>query len=678
MEKTLRGVRFIILLSLLLSAFAGFAQEESDDIFTISGSRVALEAVSHIAETSELAVEAVVTGTTSGFNAFCASETPALGAIRSLSVEEEATCQSNNVNYNEYLVGYNIPVLIANPDAEFALCLTPSHLHQIFAPSSQGIITDWAHIGLSTNANVPLNIFVPSQDTINYQLLDSLVEGVGLRDDVTVSASDAEIIASVSQTEGALGLVSLTAIGDADVRVLNIRNPSLDRCITPQDTTGAYSLRSPIYLYVNTDLVANDNAVLTALVTDASQNALAELGYSAPTADEYTLNASVLAGELTGRQFSRDAVAFSIPDDVFGSFTIGSAASLATYVQTTTNIFSSNYAGVTPQASVDGQFASIRRFCEGALDVIAVNRDLTDSELTTCADNNVTPITLELGGQAVVLVANINDDLPQCLTTQQIQTIWASQAESPTTWSAVDASFPETDLILVAPAVGSADYTDLLLSVEGGQPLPERSDVAERNNDPAYRVAAVGNVEGGLTYISWVDYEMLTETALENVKVIAVDGGNGCIEPASETIGNGEYPYALGGKLIINHASLSRAEVQSYIWYLFQDRNYSLFSLGGLAGLPFNELASIREGLEVTFSEAPLPPAPTTDIDPSFSESPIDLFGGDSENTDEEAVEPEAEETTVETEETTEEPVAETEETVEATPEEETSASDEE
>lgn len=650
MEKTLRGVRFVLLLSLLLSAFTAFAQDESDDIFTISGSRIALEAVSSIAQAKELTIEANVTGTTSGFRAFCESQTPALGAIRSISVEEDTACQDNNVKYNEYLVGYNIPVLIANPDLDFAVCLTPSHLHQLFAPSSQGIITDWAHVGLSTSANVPLNIFVTSQDSITYQLLDNLVEGVGLRGDVEVLASDADIVETVSQIEGALGLTSLGAIGDADVRVLNIRNPSLDRCITPQDTTGAYTLRSPIYLYVNTELVTGNQSVIEALVSEASQEIIAELGYSTPTEAEYALNASILAGDASGRQFSRDAVAFSIPDDVFGTFTIGSAASLATYVQTTTNIFSSNYAGITPQASIDGQFASIRQFCEGTLDIIAVNRDLTDAELATCADNNISPVTLELGGQAVVLVANTNDDLPQCLTTQQVQNIWASQAESPATWSAVDASFPETDLILVAPLIGSADYTDLLLSVDGGQPLPERAEVAERNNDPSYRATAVGNVEGGLTYISWVDYELLSDSATENIKLVSIDGGNGCIEPSPETIGNGEYPYALSGKLIINHASLNRTEVQSYVWYLFQDRNYSLFSLGGLTGLPFNELASIREGLEVTFSEAPAPVVETTIPEGSFGpETPIDLFTGETEgdveeaSTEEETTEAEAE-----------------------------------
>jgi phosphate transport system substrate-binding protein len=663
MEKTLRGVRLILLLSLLLSVFAVSAQDGSDDIFTISGSRIALEAVSHIAETAGQSIEANITGTTSGFRDFCATETPVLGAIRSISIEEEATCQSNEVNYSEYLIGYNIPVLIANPDLDFVLCLTPSHLQQLFAPSSQGIITDWAHVGLSTNANVPLNIFLPSTDSLNYQSLDDAVEGAGLRNDVEILASYAEIIEAVSQTEGALGLVSLGAVADADVKVLNIRNPSLDRCITPQDTTGAYSLRSAIYLYVNNDLVANDNAVLASLVTEEAQNALAEVGLSAPTEAEYTLNAQVLAGDTSGRQFSRDAVAFSIPTDVFGTISISSAASLATYVDTTTSIFASNYAGVTPQVSIDGQFAAFRRFCEGAVDIIAVNRDLTDAELATCAENNVSPITLELGGQAVVLVANINDDLPQCLTTQQVQTIWASQAEPPTTWADVDASFPATDLILVAPTTGSADYTDLLLSVEGGQPLPERANVAERNNDPAYRATAVGNVDGGLTYISWVDYELIAETAPDNIKLLAVDGGSGCIEPSSETIGSGEYPYSLGGKFIINHSSLNRTEVQSYIWYLFQDRNFSLFSLGGLTGLQFDSLSSIREGLEVTFSEAPAPVVETTLPETSFGpESPVDLFGGDDQSTD---VDVEEEVTEEPSEEATEE-ATEVEETAEA------------
>src|SRR5690606_35953850 len=130
-----------------------------------------------------------------------------------------------------------------------------------------------------------------------------------------------------------------------------------------------------------------------------------------------------------------------------------------------------------------------------------------------CENNTVSPISFDLGGQAVVLVANATPDeatedaasladYPACLTQEQVLNIWRSAPAAPETWQAVDPSFPATDLILVAPTLGFVDYTDILLSTGSGAAQPIREDLAETRDDPRYRAAAVANVRGGLTYMS--------------------------------------------------------------------------------------------------------------------------------------------------------------------------------
>ncbi|TVR19101.1 MAG: hypothetical protein EA396_13980 [Anaerolineaceae bacterium] len=635
MKMIVRGVRSLLLLSLFFGTMIVFAQQDDDsssDELAISGSRIVISAVEAIAEANDFASPAAnIVGTSSGFNALCDAQAPVAGAIRPISVEEELLCQNNGISYAEYLIGYNVLTFVIHPDLTFASCLTPNQINTLFAPSSQDRIDDWAQIGLETLTNVPLTLITPDENSVVYGLLDAQLEGFGLRGDVQTEADNAAVIAAVASTEGAIGVVSGTDVSTDDgVQVVQIRNPDLNRCITPETATaetGEYAFFNPLLLYVNTAEVAEGNELLSLIVSEEAVPALVDAGYTPPSEDTYALNAAILRGEAEdGRQFSRDLVAFQIPDDVFGVFTMGGAASLATYAQSTTATFNAEYPTISAELAIDGQTAAIRRFCNGELDIVAINRDLTEEEITICQNNAVSPLTFDIGAQAAILVGNATpdeeadddfalDDFPDCLTREQVQMIWGSSSDVPTSWVDVDPDFPAADLILVAPNLGSVDYTDILLTTDDGLSLPERLDVAERRNDPAYRAAAVGNVRGGLTYMSWIDYENIEEVRPDNIRLISIRADGECVTPSIETIGDGSYPYTLRGNLIINQSALTRPEVQSFVWYLFQDSSYSLFASGGLTGLNFGDLSVIRERLEVAFVEAEAAPTPPPTVD---------------------------------------------------------------
>lgn len=53
-----------------------------------------------------------------------------------------------------------------------------------------------------------------------------------------------------------------------------------------------------------------------------------------------------------------------------------------------------------------------------------VETEPTAEVLANCEPNNITTQTFDLGSQAVVLVANGASDYLQCLTTDQLITLW--------------------------------------------------------------------------------------------------------------------------------------------------------------------------------------------------------------------------------------------------------------
>ncbi|MCC6805380.1 MAG: hypothetical protein IT319_21045 [Anaerolineae bacterium] len=56
--------------------------------------------------------------------------------------------------------------------------------------------------------------------------------------------------------------------------------------------------------------------------------------------------------------------------------------------------------------------------------------------------------------------------------------------------------------------------------------------------------------------------------------------------------------------LIVNRISMARQEVQSLLWYLASDANYSLLASSGFTGIAFADLPNLRDWLQRTYAQA--------------------------------------------------------------------------
>ena len=633
MKRVQRAATLLVLLALFISPTIFYAQDQEPpaDAVTITGSGIVADILSALAEGTDdaPALDISITGTTGGLTAFCQGDADITGAVRPISLDEDALCQENEIEYAEFLAGYNILAIIAHPDLTFTECLAPDTVNALFAPSAQGIVTNWTDTGLEDAADEALTVFLPPDDTAIFALLDNIAGGVGLRRDATVEASQAAIIEAVSSTPGAVGVVSLNALSDEqDVSLLQIQN-AIGECVEPSVEaveSRRYDNVERLLVYATRDSLEQPaTASLLSLLADPDAASQIEAaGYTAPSEDVYAVNQAVLAGE-TGRQFTIDIATFEIPADLFGTVSVGGAAVLFDYLNQATTLFGFAYPGVTINLDLAGEPRGVRQLCNGEINLLGAQNELSTEALENCAANNITPVTFELGREAVVMLANADDEHLQCLTVEQTLAIWSASEEPVTTWDQVSDDFPADPLILVAPPLGSQRYTGLLLRSPDGFDRPQRPDVAESRADPLYRAAAVSNASGALTYMNWAEYQRVLDNEQEGYQLVAIDAGSGCIAPAEETITDDSYPYTAQRLLIASLPSLARAEVQSVLWYMFADENYDFFQSGGLSGPAFVDLPAIRERLQALFTEAlalEIDPAPEFDIDPEATDEP--------------------------------------------------------
>jgi ABC-type phosphate transport system substrate-binding protein len=281
---------------------------------------------------------------------------------------------------------------------------------------------------------------------------------------------------------------------------------------------------------------------------------------------------------------------------------------------------------VTVQYEPLGVIDGITRFCNGEVDMVTTFAPLTDEQLATCAQNEVTPETFTLGAFAPVVVVGNGTEFADCLTTAETALIFGATGDTVVeNWTGVRAAFADQPLTLFTPT-GSNVLSDLLVRATAG--AAPRAD-GETSDDPAYRAAAVANVVGGVTYMSYPEFLGLPAIEAERVRALPINNGTECVAPDNATLTDGSYALSRPILLLVRRSSIARQDVQSYLWTANSDASFSLISAAGLAGVAFDDLALRRDALQDLFpvvmqevADAMIAPDATAEAAPPIDSTP--------------------------------------------------------
>lgn len=595
----------LLILVLLMLSTSTLAQ---DNELTVVGSGIVEPVFRALVEASEidLDVNISVTGTNTGFDTFCAGEADITTATRAMSTDEAALCAETEISSVELVIGQKILAFITHPEVNFAACLTAEELNTLYAPSAEGTITNWNQVSEEA-PDLPLTIYAPDEFTPEFAILDSVIEGDSIRADATVTDDPVQ---AVSETSGAVGLVNLheARAAGSSVNILELDASDIPGCQSPSAEVAEddlYPAAEKLYVYAAADAVQTQavNDLLAFMVSEEAAAVIEEAGFFAPTDILAQTNQDRLQAAITGEVETGSQMGYTIPFGVSGTSNIGGAGEGYTLLQSAITDFSTIVPEVTVNLELEGLPAGFRALCNGEVDFIYSYREPNEEEIANCEANEISLLTVNIGTQAVVLLANAESNYLSCLTTDQIVTLWQAQTgEAITNWNQVGDTFPDAEMTLFSPQPGHQD-TDLLLLTTSGSSVPGRVDV-ELNNDPLYRAAATANVVGALTFMSWADYQRVLANNQQNIQLVAVDAGNGCVEAATSTIRDGSYPLVRQGLLIINENQLAIPAVQAFIWNMFEADNLIAFEDSGFIGLRLTDLESVRATLVEAFNEA--------------------------------------------------------------------------
>jgi phosphate transport system substrate-binding protein len=206
-----------------------------------------------------------------------------------------------------------------------------------------------------------------------------------------------------------------------------------------------------------------------------------------------------------------------------------------------------------------GTGGGFRRFCTGDTDLSNASRHISESERELCAANGVEFVELPIALDGMAVVVNHANDLVRCLSVDELRRVF-EPGSTVQSWAQVRAGWPDERLRLYAPGTASGTF-DYFTEAIMGRAGASRADFTASEDDNVL-VQGIAGDRWALGYFGYAYYE---ENAAR-LKLLDIDGGNGCVTPTPDAIRAGEYtPLSRPLFIYVNRASLQRAEVASFI-----------------------------------------------------------------------------------------------------------------
>ena len=240
---------------------------------------------------------------------------------------------------------------------------------------------------------------------------------------------------------------------------------------------------------------------------------------------------------------------------------------------------------------VSGTGGGFKKFCAGETVISDASRPIKQSEVDLCAENGIEYVELPVAIDGLSVMVNPNNDFVECMTVDELHTIWRPEAEEVIThWNQVRPEWPNERIGLYAPGVDSGTF-DYFTETVNGESQASRADFLPSEDDNVL-VTGISGDSGALGYFGYAYY---AENA-DRLKLVAIDGGDGCILPNDETINNGTYaPLSRPLFIYVSTAALDQEHVRAFVEFYLDPANRTFISETGYIPFPDDIYALAQE-----------------------------------------------------------------------------------
>jgi len=297
-------------------------------------------------------------------------------------------------------------------------------------------------------------------------------------------------------------------------------------------------------------------------------------------------------------------------EGISGSIEADGSSTVGPVIEALAEEFAPIQSDVRVTVNISGTGGGFTRFCNGETDIQNASREISESEIEACLASGTSYFVFEMAYDGISVVVNSENDFVTCLTVEQLGQLWAPDS-TVTTWSDLNPEWPAENITLYGPGPDSGTF-DYFTGAVNGEEGVSRTDYTPSEDDNVL-VAGVSGDANALGYFGFAYYEQNSDA----LNLVAVDNGDGCVAPSSETIGDGTYaPLSRPLFIYINAASLERPEVQEFVRFSLATAASIVGEVGYVAS-PVEVYVEDQARLEAAIAGEATPDGPAVEATPS-------------------------------------------------------------
>jgi phosphate transport system substrate-binding protein len=278
------------------------------------------------------------------------------------------------------------------------------------------------------------------------------------------------------------------------------------------------------------------------------------------------LGVAACGDDESGDSGSSTSGGSSSGEKLSGKIAIDGSSTVFPFAQAAAELFREENPDVNITVGESGTGGGFEKFCAGETDISNASRPIKeDEEVPVCKKAGITYKELTVANDGISVVTNPAQSV-ECLTVDQLKQLW--QDDKVTNYDELGADGLSGDVSLYGPGTDSGTF-DFFTDVINGEEGVSRKKYQPSEDDNVL-VQGIAGDEEGLGYFGFTYYE---ENA-DKLNLVAVDNGDGCVEPSVETIQDGSYaPLSRPLFMYPSDKALERPEVKAFMDFIAENAN---------------------------------------------------------------------------------------------------------
>jgi phosphate transport system substrate-binding protein len=215
-----------------------------------------------------------------------------------------------------------------------------------------------------------------------------------------------------------------------------------------------------------------------------------------------------------------------------------------------------------------GTGGGFEAFCAGDIEISNASRPIEDDEAKCLEKAGIDYTEFQIGVDGLAIVTHPETDWVDCITFDQLKAIYEPDSDV-SSWSDVDASWPDEDLNIFGPDPDSGTYdyfAETVADPEADEPAT-RDDMTQSADDNVL----VQGVEGETASIGYFGFAYYEENS-QGLKALEVDSGDsGCVAPSADTVISNEYPLSRPLFFYVANDAMDSQVVSEFVSFWIQD-----------------------------------------------------------------------------------------------------------